>query len=138
MSSSTRRSSIIRLDPKVNRILYVKNLPYKVTAEELYELFGKYGAIRQLRLGSENSTRGVAFVVYEDIFDAKAACEHLSGFNVGGRYLTVLYFQSSRQKRDLASEVNVLKQKVAENEEVAQVEEEEDSVFRARRWINLS
>jgi hypothetical protein len=32
--------------------------------------------------------------------------------------------------------VSVLKQKVAENEEVAQVEEEEDSVFRSRRWVN--
>jgi pre-mRNA branch site protein p14 len=117
----------------VNRILYVKNLPYKVTAEELYELFGKYGAIRQLRLGNENSTRGVAFVIYEDIFDAKSACEHLSGFNVGGRYLTVLYFQSTRQKRDLAADVSLLRKQVAENEDVAQVEEEEDSVFRSRR-----
>ena len=132
-SSSSRRSSLTRLDPKVNRILYVKNLPYKVTAEELYELFGKYGAIRQLRLGNENSTRGVAFVIYEDIFDAKSACEHLSGFNVGGRYLTVLYFQSTRQKRDLAADVSLLKKQVAENEDVAQVEEEEDSVFRSRR-----
>jgi len=132
-SSSSRRSSLTRLDPKVNRILYVKNLPYKVTAEELYELFGKYGAIRQLRLGNENSTRGVAFVIYEDIFDAKSACEHLSGFNVGGRYLTVLYFQSTRQKRDLAADVSLLRKQVAENEDVAQVEEEEDSVFRSRR-----
>ena len=30
-------------------------------------------------------TRGTAFVVYEDIYDAKNAVDHLSGFNVGGR-----------------------------------------------------
>ena len=34
--------------------------------------------------------------VYEDIFDAKQACDHLSGFNVAGRYLVVLYYQASR------------------------------------------
>ena len=32
-------------------------------------------------------------MVYEDIFDAKNACEHLSGFNVCNRYLVVLYYQ---------------------------------------------
>jgi pre-mRNA branch site protein p14 len=39
----------IRLPPEVNRILYVRNLPYKITADELYDIFGKYGAIRQIR-----------------------------------------------------------------------------------------
>ena len=32
--------------------------------------------------GTTQDTRGTAFVVYEDIFDAKNACDHLSGFNV--------------------------------------------------------
>lgn len=35
-------------------------------------------------------------MVYEDIYDAKNAVEHLNGFNVCGRYLIVLYFQQSR------------------------------------------
>lgn len=61
-----------RLGPEVNRILYVKNLPFQITGEELYDLFGcvclrfnspfifahthvgctcrKYGAIRQIRM----------------------------------------------------------------------------------------
>lgn len=43
--------------------------------------------------GCAANTRGTAFVVYEDIFDAKNACEHLSGFNVCNRYLVVLYYQ---------------------------------------------
>ena len=58
-----------------------------MTAEELYGIFGKYGAVYQIRLGERNKdTRGTAFVVYEDIYDAKAAVDHLSGFNVGGKY----------------------------------------------------
>lgn len=49
----------------------------------------------QIRLGDRQDTRGTAFVVYEDIYDAKAAVDHLSGFNVCGRYLIVLYYQAS-------------------------------------------
>lgn len=90
-----------RLPPEVNRALYVRNLPFKITADEMYDIFGKYGAIRQIRLGSANDTRGTAFVVYEDIFDAKAALDHLSGFNVCGRYLVVLYYQQTRMQKKL-------------------------------------
>jgi pre-mRNA branch site protein p14 len=35
----------------------------------------------------------------QDIYDAKKAVDHLSGFNVGGRYLTVLYFQPHKFER---------------------------------------
>ncbi len=44
------RKGNIRLPPEVNRLLYVRNLPFKITAEEMYDIFGKYGAIRQIRL----------------------------------------------------------------------------------------
>jgi pre-mRNA branch site protein p14 len=40
----------VRLAPEVNRILFVRNLPYKISSEELFDLFGKYGAIRQIRM----------------------------------------------------------------------------------------
>lgn len=80
-----------------DRVLYVRNLPYSISAEELYDIFGKYGAIRQIRLGNAKDTKGTAFVVYEDIFDAKNAQEHLSGFNVQNRYLIVLYHQIKKR-----------------------------------------
>lgn len=88
----------VRLPPEVNRILFVRNLPYKITSEEMYDIFGKYGAIRQIRVGNTAETRGTAYVVYEDIFDAKNACDHLSGFNVCNRYLVVLYHQPTKVK----------------------------------------
>jgi pre-mRNA branch site protein p14 len=62
----------------------------------MYDIFGKYGAIRQIRVGNTPETKGTAFVVYEDIWDAKNACDHLSGFNVCNRYLIVLYYQASK------------------------------------------
>lgn len=81
-------------------------MPFKITPEELYAIFGKYGAVYQIRLGSKDKdTRGTAFVVYEDIYDAKAAVDHLSGFNVGGRYLIVLYYQPAKfHKREQNAE----------------------------------
>lgn len=39
----------MRLAPDVHRCLFVRNLPFNLTADELYDLFGKYGAIRQIR-----------------------------------------------------------------------------------------
>ena len=44
------RRGNIRLPPEVNRILYIRNLPFKISAEEMYDIFGKYGAIRQIRM----------------------------------------------------------------------------------------
>jgi pre-mRNA branch site protein p14 len=34
-----------------------------------------------------NNTKGTAFVVYEDVMDAKQACDKLNGFNFQNRYL---------------------------------------------------
>jgi pre-mRNA branch site protein p14 len=79
------------LPPEVNRAIYVRNLPFKISTDEMYDIFGKFGALRQIRLGNTAATRGRAYVVYEDIYDAKNAVDHLSGFNVGGRYIIVLY-----------------------------------------------
>lgn len=105
-----------------------RNLPFKISAEELYDIFGKYGPIRQIRLcvpapaaggaqgfvtfatpprarrGNTTATRGTAFVVYEDIYDAKNAVDHLSGFNVCGRYLVVLYYQPAKMQARVDTE----------------------------------
>ena len=115
MNAASARGAA-RLPPEVNRILYVRNLPYKteeaLSTEEIYDIFGKYGAMRQIRIGNRPDTRGTAFVVYEDIYDAKNAVDHLSGFNVCGRYLIVLYFQAARMQKRTES----LEQKRAELE----------------------
>ncbi|KAJ8329374.1 hypothetical protein BDV3_003195 [Batrachochytrium dendrobatidis] len=116
MAMSAKARANVRLPPEVNRILFIRNLPYKITTEDMYDLFGKYGSIRQIRMGNAQDTRGTAFVIYDDIFDAKAACDHLSGFNLQGRYLVVLYFSSTKtnKKRDLnekEAEIESMKRK---------------------------
>jgi pre-mRNA branch site protein p14 len=42
---------------------------------------------RQIRQGIANNSKGTAFVVYEDVHDAKQACDKLNGFNFQNRYL---------------------------------------------------
>lgn len=54
--------------------------------------------------GNTPETKGTAFVVYEDIFDAKNACDHLSGFNVCNRYLVVLYYQATKAFKKVDTE----------------------------------
>jgi len=41
----------------------------------------------QIRQGINTNTKGTAFVVYEDVMDAKQACDKLNGFNFQNRYL---------------------------------------------------
>jgi pre-mRNA branch site protein p14 len=67
----------------------------------MYDIFGKFGGIRQIRIGVNTETKGTAFVVYDDIFDAKNAVDHLNGFNVCGRYLIVLYYQQQRVQKKM-------------------------------------
>ncbi|CDR42933.1 hypothetical protein NBRC10512_003971 [Rhodotorula toruloides] len=108
-------SQTVRMSPDVNRILFVKNMNYKTTGEHIYDLFGKYGSIRQVRLGTEGKAKGTAYVVYEDVMDAKTAFDHLNGFHLMDRYLVVLYHQPAKQaKADLArreKELEELKKK---------------------------
>lgn len=92
----SKNNSIVRLPPEVNRVLYVRNLPFKISAKDLYDIFGKYGPVRQIRKGATSETKGTAFVVYEDIFDAKEAVQQLNGFQVAGRYLILQYFQPQK------------------------------------------
>lgn len=71
--SSPKPKTLQKLAPEVNKIIYVRNLPYKITSDELYDVFGRFGPIRQIRKGKTGDKKGTAFIVYEDIYDAKNA-----------------------------------------------------------------
>jgi RNA recognition motif. (a.k.a. RRM, RBD, or RNP domain) len=60
-----------KLPPGANRILFVKNLNYQITGDDLYDLFGRYGSIRQIRIGNEAKTKGTGFVVFDDVMDVR-------------------------------------------------------------------
>ncbi|MES1907021.1 MAG: hypothetical protein MHM6MM_000220 [Cercozoa sp. M6MM] len=94
-------SEQIKLLPKeVNRVLFVKNLPFQMTDEEMYSLFGKYGTLRQIRRGRPDhpTARGTAFIVYDDIHEANEARRKLHGVSVGGRYIVALFYSEKRMQ----------------------------------------
>ena len=67
--------------------------------------------------GSTGETKGTAFVVYDDIYDAKNAVDHLSGFNVAGRYLICLYYQPTKvnKKIDLIKDAVIVSLDISSN-----------------------
>ena len=97
--NESKKEKVIRLPSEISRFIYVRNLPHKITPEELYDIFGRFGAVRQIRRGVSNKNKGTAFVVYEDLIDAKRAVEKLKGINVLGKYLICLYFNPRKERK---------------------------------------
>ncbi|KFO23388.1 Pre-mRNA branch site protein p14, partial [Fukomys damarensis] len=93
-------------------LFILKGAPFRILVS-VTALAQRVGFDLRLRpsWGNTPETRGTAYVVYEDIFDAKNACDHLSGFNVCNRYLVVLYYNANRafQKMDTKKKEEQLK-----------------------------
>ena len=72
--------------------LYVGNLPFSVSEQDLEELFSRAGTVESARIVTDRDTgrsRGFAFVEMDTREAADAAIESLNGFEVDGRSLTV-------------------------------------------------
>jgi RNA recognition motif-containing protein len=69
-----------------NSKLYVGNLDYSVTEEQLEELFGNYGDVTQVNI---IEGRGFGFVEMSDPEEAEKAKEALNDTNFRGRTLRV-------------------------------------------------
>ena len=71
--------------------MFVGNLPFTVTEEELRTMFEEHGAIESLKLITDRETgrsRGFAFVEMENA-EADAAMKALNGKDMGGRNIKV-------------------------------------------------
>ena len=72
--------------------LYVGNLPFSTTENELQELFSQAGAVQEVTLMQDRFTgksRGFAFVTMGSEEDAQNAISKLNGQPIEGRPLTV-------------------------------------------------
>ena len=72
--------------------IYVGNLPYSATENEVKELFGEFGAIESVNLITDRDTgrpRGFGFVEMGSSEDADQAIQELNGQEMDGRQLTV-------------------------------------------------
>ena len=72
--------------------IYVGNLSYEATEEEIRQLFAEFGDVDSVNLITDRETgrlRGFGFVEMSDDAGAKAAIEGLNGKEIAGRTLTV-------------------------------------------------
>jgi RNA recognition motif-containing protein len=75
-----------------NSKLYVGNMSFKTTEDELRQAFGQFGSVTDVYVAMDKMTgrpRGFAFVTMGTAEEAKAAAEKLNGTDLGGRALTV-------------------------------------------------
>ena len=80
--------------------IYVGNLSYDTTEDELRALFEQHGEVTDLHVPTDRESgrpRGFAFVEMSDEEKAGAAIEALNGTEVGGRALTV---NKARERTD--------------------------------------
>lgn len=72
--------------------LYVGNLPFSITTEQVSEAFGAYGTVVNVTMVMDRDTgqpRGFAFVEMGSAAEAEAAREGMDGQDLGGRRLRV-------------------------------------------------
>jgi len=72
--------------------LYVVNLPYNTSEEDLRNLFSQYGTVESVAVITDRETgrsKGFGFVEFGDDGEARNAIQGLSGQEFGGRALTV-------------------------------------------------
>ena len=83
-----------------NSKLYVGNLSFKTTEDELRSHFGQFGTVTDVYVAMDKMTgrpRGFAFVTMGTAEEAKVAAEKVNGVELGGRQLTV---NEARPKED--------------------------------------
>jgi len=72
--------------------LYVGNLPYQTTEDDLRDIFGQHGTVSSVALIMDRETgrpRGFGFVEMADGPGADKAIEALNGADIGGRSIVV-------------------------------------------------
>lgn len=72
--------------------IYVGNLPYTTTDQELQDLFSQFGALSKVSIISDRETgrsKGFGFVEMSNDEEGRQAIEALNGQQFGGRALTV-------------------------------------------------
>jgi RNA recognition motif-containing protein len=80
--------------------IFVANISFTTTEEELEQLFEPYGIVDRAQIITDRDTgrsRGFGFVEMPDATEAQAAIDGLNGTSLGGRPLTV---NEARERED--------------------------------------
>lgn len=72
--------------------IYIGNLSYNTTDQELSDAFGEFGTVSSVKIITDKETgrpRGFGFVEMADDNEGRQAIENLNGKEIGGRSLRV-------------------------------------------------
>jgi RNA recognition motif-containing protein len=86
-------------DHQVSKKIYIGNLPFSSTEEDLKDVFGRHGAVDSVSIITDRETgrpRGFAFVEMEEASAADDAIRALDGSDLGGRNIKVNEAQDRR------------------------------------------
>jgi len=84
----------------LSKKIYVGNLSFSSTEEDLQDLFGNHGTVESVAVITDRETgrpRGFAFVEMSAASEAEAAIRALDGKDFGGRTLKVNEAQDRRR-----------------------------------------
>jgi RNA recognition motif-containing protein len=76
----------------MSKKLFIGNIEWGVTEDELKELFGKYGEVEEgviIRDRMSGRSKGFGFITFANEEDADKAMEALNGYELNGRKLAV-------------------------------------------------
>ena len=76
----------------MSKKLYVGNLPFTSTEDELKDVFGRHGSVESVAIITDRETgrpRGFAFVEMQEASAADDAIRALDGSDLGGRNIKV-------------------------------------------------
>ena len=77
--------------------LYIGNLDYDISKEDLNNLFGRFGNIEELKLIPQ---KGIAFITLEKAEDAELAMKALNGINFLDRKLIIDWARHQKRKNE--------------------------------------
>ena len=88
---------------KANQI-YIKNLPYSVTWQQLRDVFAPYGEIVRVDIPKDINERskGFGFVLFRNDGQAYKAIESMNNAEFNGRKILVKHAQKKHRKRSLS------------------------------------
>ena len=82
--------------------IYVGNLSYQMSEDELRDAFGAFGAVSSVKILMDRETgrsRGFGFVEMPNQSEAEAAIAQLNGKDLGGRALRINEARPREQQR---------------------------------------
>ncbi len=76
----------------MSKKLYIGNLPFSSTEDDLRDLFSRHGTVESVNVITDRDTgrpRGFAFIEFDEASAAQAAIAALDGSDLGGRTINV-------------------------------------------------